>query len=79
MTACALLIVVVYPSFLMASSGGFAASIIGVMLLAVGSAVRVVTAALLGNLPDPHPIYRVGHYLQHGLHPQGQHRWWRHG
>lgn len=50
MTACALLIVVVYPSFLMASSGGFAASIIGVMLLAVGAVLcGVVTAALLSE------------------------------
>jgi MHS family proline/betaine transporter-like MFS transporter len=50
MTACALLIVVVYPSFLMASSGSFAASIIGVMLLAIGAVLcGVVTAALLSE------------------------------
>jgi MHS family proline/betaine transporter-like MFS transporter len=50
MTACALLIVVVYPSFLMASSGSFAASIVGVMLLAVGAVLcGVVTAALLSE------------------------------
>ncbi|WP_122236595.1 MFS transporter, partial [Pseudomonas syringae] len=36
-TACILLMVVVFPSFLMASSGSFIASIIGVMLLAVGA------------------------------------------
>ncbi|MCU1729343.1 MFS transporter [Pseudomonas sp. 7P_10.2_Bac1] len=50
MTACALLIVAVYPSFLMASSGGFAASVIGVMLLAIGAVLcGVVTAALLSE------------------------------
>ncbi|NUU37683.1 MFS transporter [Pseudomonas sp. C2B4] len=50
MSACALLIVVVYPAFLMASSGSFAASIIGVMLLATGAVLcNVVTAALLSE------------------------------
>jgi len=50
MTACALLIVAVYPSFLMASSGSFTASIIGVMLLAIGAVLcGVVTAALLSE------------------------------
>ncbi len=50
MTACVLLMVVVYPSFLMASSGSFAASIVGVMLLAVGAVLcGVVTAALLSE------------------------------
>lgn len=49
-TACVLLMVVVFPSFLMASSGSFAASIIGVMLLAVGAVLcGVVTAALLSE------------------------------
>ena len=49
-TACALLIVVVYPSFLMARSGGFAASVVGVMLLAMGAVMcGVVTAALLSE------------------------------
>jgi MHS family proline/betaine transporter-like MFS transporter len=49
-TACALLIVVVLPSFWLASSGSFAASIIGVMLLAVGAVLcGVVTAALLSE------------------------------
>lgn len=49
-TACALLIVAVYPSFLMASSGAFAASVIGVMLLATGAVLcGVVTAALLSE------------------------------
>ncbi|MFP3517046.1 MFS transporter [Pseudomonas sp. SIMBA_077] len=50
MTACALLIVAVYPSFLMASSGSFTASIIGVMMLAIGAVLcGVVTAALLSE------------------------------
>ncbi|WP_433740446.1 MFS transporter [Pseudomonas putida] len=50
MSACALLIVVVYPAFLMASSGSFAASVIGVMLLATGAVLcNVVTAALLSE------------------------------
>lgn len=50
LSTCALLIVVVYPSFLMASSGSFVASIIGVMLLAVGAVLcGVVTAALLSE------------------------------
>ena len=49
-TACVLLMVAVYPSFLMASSGGFAASIVGVMLLAIGAVLcGVVTAALLSE------------------------------
>lgn len=49
-TACILLIVVVFPSFQMASSGSFAASIVGVMLLAVGAVLcGVVTAALLSE------------------------------
>jgi MHS family proline/betaine transporter-like MFS transporter len=49
-TACVLLMVVVYPAFLMASSGSFAASIIGVMLLAIGAVLcGVVTAALLSE------------------------------
>jgi len=49
-SACLLLIVVVYPSFLMASSGSFVASIIGVMLLAIGAVLcGVVTAALLSE------------------------------
>jgi MHS family proline/betaine transporter-like MFS transporter len=44
------LIVAVYPSFMMASSGGFTASIIGVMLLAIGAVLcGVVTAALLSE------------------------------
>ncbi|HEY0290598.1 MAG TPA: MFS transporter [Pseudomonas sp.] len=50
MSTCILLIVVVYPSFWMASSGSFVASIIGVMLLAVGAVLcGVVTAALLSE------------------------------
>lgn len=50
MTACVLLMVVVYPSFLMASSALSAASIIGVML-AVGAVLcGVVTAALLSEV-----------------------------
>ncbi|UVJ41824.1 MFS transporter [Pseudomonas sp. LS1212] len=49
-TACVLLMVVVYPAFLMASSGSFAASVIGVLLLAVGAVLcGVVTAALLSE------------------------------
>ena len=41
---------VVFPSFLMASSGSFAASVIGVMLLAVGAVLcGVVTAVLLSE------------------------------
>lgn len=50
-TTCALLIVVVLPAFLMASSGSFAASVLGVMLLAVGAVLSgVVTAALLSEV-----------------------------
>lgn len=50
LSTCVLLIVVVYPSFLMASSGSFVASIIGVMLLAIGAVLcGVVTAALLSE------------------------------
>lgn len=50
LSTCGLLIVVVYPSFLMASSGSFVASIIGVMLLAIGAVLcGVVTAALLSE------------------------------
>jgi MHS family proline/betaine transporter-like MFS transporter len=50
LSTCVLLIVVVYPSFLMASSGSFMASIIGVMLLAIGAVLcGVVTAALLSE------------------------------
>ncbi|KQQ54634.1 MFS transporter [Pseudomonas sp. Leaf127] len=50
-TTCALLIVAVLPSFLMASSGSFAASVAGVMLLAVGAVLSgVVTAALLSEV-----------------------------
>lgn len=50
LTTGVLLIVVVYPSFLMASSGSFAASVVGVMLLAVGAVLSgVVTAALLSE------------------------------
>lgn len=50
LSTCVLLIVVVYPSFLMASSGSFIASIIGVMLLAIGAVLcGVVTAALLSE------------------------------
>ncbi|MFY1663894.1 MFS transporter [Pseudomonas sp. Pseu.R1] len=49
-TACVLLAVMVYPSFLMASSGSFTGSIIGVMLLATGAVLcNVVTAALLSE------------------------------
>lgn len=49
-TACVLLALVVFPSFLMASSGSFAASVFGVMLLAVGAVLcGVVTAALLSE------------------------------
>jgi len=49
-SAGVLLLVVVYPAFLMASSGSFIASIIGVMLLAVGAVLcGVVTAALLSE------------------------------
>ncbi|WP_296260241.1 MULTISPECIES: MFS transporter [unclassified Pseudomonas] len=49
-TACVLLAVMVYPSFLMASSGSFAGSIVGVMLLATGAVLcNVVTAALLSE------------------------------
>lgn len=49
-TTCVLLLVVVYPSFMMASSGSFTASIIGVMLLATGAVLSgVVTAALLSE------------------------------
>ena len=49
-TACILLAVMVYPSFLMASSGSFAGSIIGVLLLATGAVLcNVVTAALLSE------------------------------
>ncbi|MNN32039.1 Proline/betaine transporter [compost metagenome] len=49
-TACVLLMVVVYPAFLLASSGGFAASIAGLLLLAVGAVLcGVVTAALLSE------------------------------
>lgn len=45
-----LLLVVVYPAFLMASSGSFIASVIGVMLLAIGAVLcGVVTAALLSE------------------------------
>lgn len=45
------LILVVYPAFMMASSGSFAASIIGVMLLALGAVLSgVVTAALLSEV-----------------------------
>jgi len=50
LTTGVLLIVVVYPSFLLASSGSFTASVIGVMLLAVGAVLSgVVTAALLSE------------------------------
>ncbi|GAB7532560.1 MFS transporter [Pseudomonas sp. 3A(2025)] len=50
-TTCALLIVAVLPSFLMASSGSFAASVLGVMLLAIGAVLSgVVTAALLSEV-----------------------------
>ncbi|TWI50925.1 MHS family proline/betaine transporter-like MFS transporter [Pseudomonas duriflava] len=49
-TTCLLLIVVVYPSFMMASSGAMGLSIIGVLLLAVGAVLSgVVTAALLSE------------------------------
>ncbi|MEB0080168.1 MFS transporter [Pseudomonas sp. CCI3.2] len=49
-SAGVLLLVVVYPAFLMASSGSFIASIVGVMLLAVGAVLcGVVTAALLSE------------------------------
>ncbi|WP_213878755.1 MFS transporter [Pseudomonas sp. dw_358] len=45
-----LLIVAVYPAFLMARSGSFAAAIGGVMLLAIGAVLSgVVTAALLSE------------------------------
>lgn len=45
------LILVVYPAFMMASSGSFAASIVGVMMLAVGAVLSgVVTAALLSEI-----------------------------
>lgn len=47
---CLLLIVAVYPAFLLARSGSFAAAIAGVMLLAVGAVLSgVVTAALLSE------------------------------
>lgn len=49
-TAAILLTVVVFPAFLMASSGSFAASVVGVMLLATGAVLcNVVTAALLSE------------------------------
>lgn len=49
-SACVLLLVVVYPAFLLASSGSFMASVVGVMLLAVGAVLcNVVTAALLSE------------------------------
>lgn len=45
------LIFVVYPAFMLASSGSFAASIVGVMLLALGAVLSgVVTAALLSEV-----------------------------
>lgn len=45
------LIVVVYPAFMLASSGSFVASIVGVMLLALGAVLSgVVTAALLSEV-----------------------------
>jgi MHS family proline/betaine transporter-like MFS transporter len=51
LTTCTLLIVVVYPAFLMASSGVMGLSIIGVLLLAVGAVLSgVVTAALLSEI-----------------------------
>ena len=51
--------VVVFPSFLMASSGSFIASIIGVMLLAVGAVLcGVVTAALLSETFPTRTRYR---------------------
>lgn len=50
LTTCVLLILVVYPAFLMASSGSFVASVVGVMLLAIGAVLcGVVTAALLSE------------------------------
>jgi MHS family proline/betaine transporter-like MFS transporter len=49
-TPGALVIVGVYPSFLMGSAGAFSASILGVMLLAIGAVLcNVVTAALLSE------------------------------
>jgi MFS transporter, MHS family, proline/betaine transporter len=49
-SAGALLMVAVYPAFLMASSGSFVASIIGVLMLAIGAVLcNVVTAALLSE------------------------------
>jgi len=50
LVTCLLLIFAVYPAFMMASSGSFAASIGGVLLLAVGAVLSgVVTAALLSE------------------------------
>ena len=50
-TTCTLLIVVVYPSFWMASSGNLLLSVLGVLLLAVGAVLSgVVTAALLSEV-----------------------------
>ncbi|MGV8917595.1 MAG: MFS transporter [Pseudomonas sp.] len=49
-SACVLLLVVVYPAFMLASSGSFLASILGVLLLAVGAVLcNVVTAVLLSE------------------------------
>jgi MHS family proline/betaine transporter-like MFS transporter len=49
-SACILLLLAVYPAFLMASSGSFMASVLGVMMLAVGAVLcNVVTAALLSE------------------------------
>ena len=50
-TTCTLLIVVVYPSFWMASSGNLLLSVLGVLLLAIGAVLSgVVTAALLSEV-----------------------------
>jgi MHS family proline/betaine transporter-like MFS transporter len=50
-TTCTLLIIVVYPSFWMASSGNMMLSVMGVLLLAIGAVLSgVVTAALLSEV-----------------------------
>ncbi|SDR48938.1 MFS transporter [Paraburkholderia tuberum] len=50
-TTCALLIVIVYPSFSLAGSGQFLSALIGVAMLATGAVLSgVVTAALLSEV-----------------------------
>ena len=74
-TACGLLIIAVYPSFMMASSGGVRS--VHHRRDAPGHWRSVMwrgdRSVAFGNLSYTYSLYGVGYHLQHGLHPLRRH------